>query len=179
MYCKKCGSEIDDSAAFCKNCGAAQQTENSPVIVKNNNGLQKFMIIAICCFIAAVISGISGYSIRNSSEYKSNISLINRQQSLINELDDKIQEYKEKSSVNGALSDVYSDRTLSNGYSFISDTYQTMIQQANSAKLEAKSKIIDAEVKNAGIVFKSRVCVVFAVIFAIAGIVFIMKQRNT
>ena len=31
-YCVKCGKELDDSAAFCANCGANQSAETAPAV---------------------------------------------------------------------------------------------------------------------------------------------------
>lgn len=34
MYCKKCGNEVNDSAAFCKKCGYRFQTGDKPADVQ-------------------------------------------------------------------------------------------------------------------------------------------------
>ena len=59
MKCPKCGSEVGDSAKFCKKCGASL---TAPVFENNNNGASKSnknmkMIIVALIIITVVLSG--------------------------------------------------------------------------------------------------------------------------
>ena len=44
MYCKNCGSEIDDKAAFCVHCGVATHEQNVEVKKVNSLGVAGFIV---------------------------------------------------------------------------------------------------------------------------------------
>jgi len=50
MFCSKCGSQIDDNASFCKNCGNKIQSTNANVSI-NNNEKTFVATLLLCIFL--------------------------------------------------------------------------------------------------------------------------------
>ena len=56
MYCKKCGTEIDEDSEFCKKCGTNQNTVNTNNNDdKENKGCGIFVLITILVIIAIAV----------------------------------------------------------------------------------------------------------------------------
>lgn len=51
-YCRNCGTQIDDDAAFCPDCGASQGNANPPVV---DNGGFLWGLLGCCIPIAGFI----------------------------------------------------------------------------------------------------------------------------
>ncbi len=50
-YCSECGTEINEGAAVCVNCGCAVQGGSAPVMQrKTNKGLLKYILLSIITF---------------------------------------------------------------------------------------------------------------------------------
>ena len=68
MYCKKCGTQIDDDSKFCKNCGE-KQTKNESIKKEKSNKTKAEKTLIIMTIIVAVIVTISliGQNCKNSN----------------------------------------------------------------------------------------------------------------
>ena len=59
MFCSKCGKEVSENAAFCKNCG---NKINNTKKEKLNNWLKRFKILLLISIIGVIITGITASS---------------------------------------------------------------------------------------------------------------------
>lgn len=59
MFCKNCGSPLDDNASFCGNCGAKVNQEKAqaePSSNKKKHSPLKFVFLFSPCFSSAAVS---------------------------------------------------------------------------------------------------------------------------
>lgn len=59
MYCKKCGSEIDDSASFCQKCGQPTSDNNSNVQVSTSGSAGKITAAKVFIILSMVAMGLA------------------------------------------------------------------------------------------------------------------------
>ena len=72
MFCKNCGTQMNDNAAFCPNCGAAAngqpaqpaqpQTQNNPVAQEGNSIAIVGFVFSFLIAIVGLICSIIGYN---------------------------------------------------------------------------------------------------------------------
>ena len=75
MFCLKCGTWLDENAAFCPSCGAAQnnaaQPTRSPVQVDDGTPMKWYkFLIYFALFAGALINAINGFRMVSGSIYE-------------------------------------------------------------------------------------------------------------
>ncbi len=71
MFCKNCGSQIDDNAVVCPNCGVATNNYNAAPVEKQSNTIAIVgFILSFFIAIAGLVCSIIGY--KKSKELNGN-----------------------------------------------------------------------------------------------------------